>query len=154
MNNYEKLLEEARKLGINVVEIDLGTDKPCGKCINNIIFINSKISIKDKYCILAEELGHHKLTVGNITDQSKLSNRKQELIARRWGNKKLVRLLDLIKSYKYGAKTRYEIAEFLGVTEKFLEESIHYYKSKYGTCFVIDNYTIYFEPNLGIMEMF
>ncbi|WP_085829102.1 ImmA/IrrE family metallo-endopeptidase [Clostridium massiliodielmoense] len=154
MNDYENLLEEAHKLGTTVIEIDLGTDKPCGKCVNNIIFINSKISIKDKYCILAEELGHYKLTVGNITDQSNVSNRKQELVARRWGNKKLVRLLDLIKCYKHGAKTRYEIAEFLGVTENFLQESIHYYRAKYGTCFVIDNYTIYFEPYLGIMEMF
>lgn len=154
MNNYERLLEEAHKLGAKVIEIDLGTNKPCGKCINNIIFINNRIGIKDKYCILAEELGHYKLNLGDITDQSKIANQKQECIARRWGNKKLVRILDLIKGYESGARNRFEMAEFLGVNESFLEECINYYKAKYGTYFVIDNYTIYFEPTLGIMKMF
>lgn len=154
MIKYEKLISEAEKHGIKVVEINLGTNKPCGKYVNNIIFINSIISIKDKCCILAEELGHYKLTVGNITDQSKTKNRKQEIIARRWGFENLVRILDIIKAYEVGTKNRYEMAEFIGVTERFLDESIKYYKAKYGTYFKIDNYTVYFEPSLGIVKMF
>lgn len=154
MTKYEKLISEAHKQGIKVVEINLGTDKPCGKCINNTIIINSRISIKDKYCILAEELGHYRLTVGDITNQSKIENRKQECIARRWGNRKLVRVLDIIHAFESGTRNSYEVAEFIGVTESFLDECINYYKAKYGTHFTIDNYTVYFEPTLGIVKMF
>ncbi|WP_442638227.1 hypothetical protein, partial [Rosenbergiella nectarea] len=75
-------------------------------------------------CILAEELGHYHLTVGNITNQSKIENRKQECIARRWGNRKLVRVLDIIHAYESGTRNRYEMAEFIGVTESFLDECI------------------------------
>ncbi|AUM91547.1 ImmA/IrrE family metallo-endopeptidase [Clostridium botulinum] len=154
MNKYEKLISEAQKQRIEVIEINLGTDKPCGKCIDNMIFINSRINIKDKYCILAEELGHYHLTVGNITNQSKIENRKQECIARRWSNRKLVRILDIIRAHEAGTRNRYELAEFIGVSESFLDECINYYKAKYGTCFTIDNYTVYFEPTLGIVKMF
>lgn len=154
MTKYEKLISEAQKQGVEIVEINLGTDKPCGKCVNNTIIINSRINTYDKYCILAEELGHYHLTFGNITNQSKIENRKQECIARRWGSENLVRILDIINAYEFGARNRYELAEFLGVTENFLDESIKYYKAKYGTYFTIDNYTVYFEPNLGIMKIF
>lgn len=150
--NYEKLLIEAEKLNITVKEIEL--NEHGGLCIGNIIFIDKKLNDTSKYCILAEELGHYSLTVGNITDQSKTENRKQEIIARRWGFENLVRILDIIKAYEAGTKNRYEMAEFIGVTESFLDESIKYYKAKYGTYFKIDNYTVYFEPNLGIVKMF
>lgn len=50
-------------------------------------------------------------------------------------------------------KNKNELAEFLNVTEDFLESAINHYKEKYGIYCKIDNYLIYFEP-LGILEMF
>ncbi|EJO5349325.1 ImmA/IrrE family metallo-endopeptidase [Clostridium botulinum] len=150
--NYEKLLIKAENLDITVKEIEL--KEHGGLCIGDVIFIDKNLDDTSKYCVLAEELGHYRLTVGNITDQSKITNRKQEIVARRWGFENLVRILDIIKAYEAGTKNRYEMAQFIGVTERFLDESIKYYKAKYGTCFTIDNYTIYFEPNLGVVKMF
>ena len=38
-------------------------------------------------------------------------------------------------------------------TEKHLQEAIDCYKGKYGECTTVDNYIIYFIPNLAVMEM-
>ncbi|MDU6297218.1 ImmA/IrrE family metallo-endopeptidase [Clostridium celatum] len=122
---------------------------------NNKIIIDSNIETNsEKACILAEELGHHFTTYGNIIDQSDIKNIKQELRARAWAYERLVGIVNLINAYKAGVKGRYELAEFLGVTEEFLLEAIEYYRNKYGTCYKIDNYIIYFSPTFGIMEFF
>ncbi|MEG0133065.1 MAG: ImmA/IrrE family metallo-endopeptidase [Clostridium sp.] len=154
MTKYERLLARAENEGTKVLELDLGTNKECGKYFDNIIIINSNMRTIQKYCILSEELGHHHKTVGDITNQTKIENKKQELIARRWGYEKLVGIVDLLNAHNHGCKTRYEIADYLCVTESFLEETIEYYKCKYGMYYEIDNYLVYFEPNLGIFEKF
>lgn len=122
---------------------------------NNKIIIDSNIETnKEKACILAEELGHHFTTHGDIIDQSDVRNIKQELKARAWAYERLVGIVALINAHKAGVKSRYELAEFLEIPEWFLLEAIEYYKSKYGTYYKIDNYLIYFSPNFGIMEFF
>ena len=67
------------------------------------------------------------------------------------------RMLDhlngIINSYNAGCKSIYESAEYLDVTEEFLLECIECYRSKYGVCTTFDNYVIYFEPNLGVLEL-
>ena len=46
---------------------------------------------------LAEELGHHYTTVGDILDQTNVSNRKQERLARVWAyNRRIGLTLSLI----------------------------------------------------------
>ena len=109
---------------------------------------------KAKSCVLAEELGHYYTTVGNILDQSYISNRKQELHARMWGYDHLIGLTGLVSAAKSGCCNIYEIAEYLDVTEEYLLEAINAYKSKYGAGTVINNYWITFEPTLQIYEMF
>jgi hypothetical protein len=122
---------------------------------NNKIIIDSRIETNnEKACILAEELGHHFTTYGDIIDQSDIRNVKQELKARAWAYERLVGIDQLINAHKAGVKGRYELAEFLEIPEWFLLEAIEYYKSKYGTCYKINNYIIYFCPNFGIMEFF
>jgi Zn-dependent peptidase ImmA (M78 family) len=150
--SYNALLEEAFESNIMVKEIELKTRE--GLCYGNRIVINKKLKTnRKKRCVLAEELGHHYLTVGDITDQTKIENRKQELIARRWGYRRLIEIKDLIKAYESGIHNRYELAEYLDVTEQFLEDTINYYSCKYGLYYEIDNYIIYFEP-LGIIKKF
>nr|WP_186003708.1 ImmA/IrrE family metallo-endopeptidase [Clostridium thermobutyricum] len=149
---YEELLTEANKLGIIVKEYNLKTRK--GRCCGNRIVINKNLTTQEKCCVLAEELGHYHLTVGDISNQSNISNRKQEVLARRWGYKKNAGILDLINAFKAGCKTKYEIAEFLNITEKYLNEAIEYYTSKYGAYYTIDCYNIMFIPNFRIGKAF
>jgi hypothetical protein len=102
---------------------------------------------------VAEELGHHYTTVGDILDQSKVENRKQEIRARAWAYNKMVGLMGIVKAYENKCSSFHEMAEFLDVTEDFLTEALDFYRSKHGVSAVIDNYVIYFEPCLGVLKM-
>lgn len=107
----------------------------------------------EKTCILAEELGHHFKTAGNILDQTKIENRQQENRARGWAYEKLVPLKSIVQAHKQGIKNRFELAEFLGVTEEFLDAAINRYIEKYGLLASVGNYSVIFEP-LGVLELF
>jgi predicted transcriptional regulator of viral defense system len=149
---YDELLIEAEQLGIIVKELDLRTRD--GHCKGNRIAINKYLTNYEKACVLAEELGHYFLTIGNITNQKEINNRKQELLARKWGYNKKVGLLGLIKAFEHGCRDRYELAEYLNVTVEYLNEAIEYYAAKYGVMHRVDDYIIYFSPNLWIGKSF
>ena len=146
MSNYENLISLAHSKGINIIESDLGIDKPFGKCIGNLIIINNRVNECEKLCVLYEELGHLNLTVGDITDQNDLNNRKQESIARRWSYEKLISPEDIINAIISGIDNIYDLAEILNVTEDFLIKSIEHYKKKYGIYYVGETHLLTFEP--------
>lgn len=147
---YNQLLNECSKSDIDVYEMDLINK---GLYLNGIIALSCRLLTVEKTCILAEELGHHETTVGNILDQTKIENVKQEKRARNWAYEKLIKIESLISAHKNGCRNKFEVAEYLEVTESFLEDTIKHYKEKYGLYYTVDNYIIYFEP-LGILEMF
>ncbi len=150
---YDTLLQEAYENDIKVKEIELRSKD--GLCRTNRIAINKNLKTdKEKCCILAEELGHYYLTVGDITDQTKIKNRKQELTARNWGYEKLVGIIDIINAFNLGIRTKHEMAEHLNITEEFLEKAIQHYKQKYGIYMEIDEYLVYFEPSLIVVKKF
>lgn len=153
MNKYEELLNDADQSNVIVTDkFDLSGTRLKGLYCDGTIALNSDMYIEsEKACVLAEELGHHYTTIGDIMDQTDISNRKQERHARIWAYHKLLSLDDLIDSYKCGCHNRFEIAEHLNVTEEFLVDCLKYYKEKYGLYVRKDNYLIYFEP-LGIMD--
>lgn len=146
--NYESLLIEADSKNLITKEKPLKAYN--GRIKKNKILIREDMSTTQKGCVLAEELGHYHTTVGNILDQSKTANRKQELHARAWAYDKMIGLSGIINSYEHGCRSLHETAEFLNVTEEFLVEAINHYRNKYGICTTIDNYIIYFEPALGV----
>jgi len=149
---YDDLLNEAKHHDIDTYEIPL-SKRNKGLYADNVIWINKHLTTNDKICTLAEELGHYHTTVGNIIDQSKLSNRKQEKQARNWAYKRLIPLNKIIEAFHQGIQTKYELAEYLNITEAFLIEALHRYKEEYGLSKTIGQYTIYFEP-LVVLEMF
>ena len=149
--NYETLLEEADSQFLVVKEKPLRAHN--GRIKGNRIAIKKDIPTMQKACVLAEELGHHYTTVGNILDQSKTENRKQERRARLWAYKRAFDLVDLVSAYKHGCRNRYEIAEYLEVTEQFLQEALDTYKEKYGIYTEVDCFVFYFEP-LGVLELY
>ena len=147
---YTDLLIEADSLSLII------KDKPLrahdGRIKGNRIAIRKDMGEIKKKCVLAEELGHYHTTVGDIMDQSSVSNRKQELKARIWSYDKLVGLNGIISAYQAGCATLYDAAEHLTVTEEFLKEALEYYKQKYGTHVKVENYFICFEPTIGVFE--
>lgn len=139
---------------LNIVEMDLSEVSGLkGLYVNGHIAINAKMSDIEKACVLAEELGHHYTSVGNILDMTSAANRKQEHQARLWAYNKQIGLFGLVRAFEHGCQNRFEIAEYLEVTEEFLEECIECYRNKYGICKQVDNYVVYFIPQLSVMKL-
>jgi len=149
---YEKLLMEAERHCVDIYEMPMKLTIK-GLYSNKNILINKNVkSTAEKVCILAEEIGHYHTSVGNILDQSKIENRKQELRARYWAYERLVPLEKIVQASKVGVRNRYELADYLDVTEEFLETALNRYKEKYGLFRVVGEATIYFDP-LGVLDV-
>ncbi|HZK54911.1 MAG TPA: ImmA/IrrE family metallo-endopeptidase [Desulfosporosinus sp.] len=150
---YDGLVSELEKEGVEVLEHSFSSRALKGLYVDNVIAINSKAMANEseKACILAEEYGHYRTTYGNILDQKKVSNVKQEKRARNWAYEKLVSIEKLIEAYEAGVRSCYDLTEFLGVTEDFLHNALNHYAEKFGLYVRRENYVIYFSP-LGIFH--
>ena len=138
--NYEELQIQACKDGIEIIEYPFKSSNIKGLYCNGTVALNEDMTQVEKSCVLAEEIGHHCTSSGDIL------NRKQEYRARFYGYNLKIGLTGLIRAYEAGCRNFFEMAEFLDATEEYLKEAIQCYKSKYGICAVVDNYIIYFEP--------
>lgn len=154
MNNYECLEDEACRDGIELVNCRFDSPRIKGLYCDKTIGINLDIDTStEKVCVLAEELGHHHTSVGDILDLSDAGNRKQERQARLWGYNKLIGLTGIINAYEAGCQDRFAVAEYLGVTEEYLCECLNTYRDKYGVGVTVDDYYIMFIPHLAIGKM-
>lgn len=146
--NYEALLNDADAEGLNIKERPFRTYD--GRIKGKDIYLRKNMDSTEKACVLAEELGHHHTSVGDILDMTDVSNRKQERQARLWGYNKLIGLRRLVEAYEHGCHDRYELAEYLEVTDEYLQECIDCYRDKYGVCTTVDDYYIMFIPSLQV----
>lgn len=143
---YEELLVEAESYGVDVFEMVLHGNLK-GMYGDNSIAIRINLhDQREKACILAEELGHFHTSVGNILDQTDIRKRKQELRARQWGYERLIPLSAIVQAHEARVKGRYEIADYLDVTEEFLQATIDRYRDKFGTFVTTENYMIFLDP--------
>ena len=159
MNEFESLLQQADDEKVRVFEsFDLNGNeesgyKICGLYMDRNIALDKDLhTTAEKACVLAEELGHHYTSTGNIIDLHDMENRKQEYRARLWAYNRQIGLHGLIAAYKAGCSSQFEIAEYLNVTEEFLLEAIKCYRNKYGTGTMVNQYWITFIPNLQVYE--
>ncbi|MFB6800417.1 MULTISPECIES: ImmA/IrrE family metallo-endopeptidase [Peribacillus] len=141
--HYNKLLFEYEEIPVREKELEYGFK---GLYRNGHIIIERRQTKVEKGCILAEELGHHFKTVGNIIDQTNLNNVKQEKIARRWAYNEILPLSCFVAAYEYGCTNRYEVADFLNVTEEFLQEALDRYIEIYGDSIYHHDLTIRLNP--------
>lgn len=140
---YDHLLGIAKS---KVIEMDMPLSIK-GLYGDYCIWINIHIVTRtEKACTLAEEIGHEELTEGDILDQDSIPKRKQELLARQWGYEYLVPLSKIVEAYRAKVEGRYAIAEYLGVTEEFLQAAVDRYTEKYGLHVSLGSSMIYFNP--------
>ncbi|GIP18395.1 hypothetical protein J40TS1_40370 [Paenibacillus montaniterrae] len=152
MQLYERLLAIAEEQSVYVYEKPMSRRNK-GLYADQVIWINKNLNTKqEKACILSEELGHYFTSSGNILDQSSISNRKQEYRARAWGYEQLIPLHRFVEAWQQDIEGRHAIAEYLEVTEDFLQHTIDHYQRKFGLYATYENYLIYFEP-LNIIKM-
>lgn len=129
--SYEDLLIESTKDGLIVKEAPLTSADGC--LDGNRIAIRQDIdTTAEKACVLAEELGHHHTAVRNILDQTQTSNRKQEQAGRLWAYNKQIGLAGIIQEFRRRCQNRHELADYLQVSEDFLQDALDCYKKKYG----------------------
>lgn len=81
-------------------------------------------------------------------------NRKQELRARLVAYDKMIGLIGIVRAYQHRCQNLADMAEYLEVTEEFLQEALEQYRRKYGQKAELDNYVILFEPYLAVMERY
>lgn len=120
---------------------------------DGLITITGKANHYIQNGILAEELGHHETSFGNILGAYSKSTRnyvedlKQELKARRLGFKLAVPLEKLIKCYKQGVwGDLYEMCLTMQIDRSYFYEAIEDYKKQFGNYVKYEGYYIQFEP--------
>lgn len=123
MNRYEKVAAEYDD-DVVIEERDIENE---GLYYDGYAWIKKDMTEAKKACILAEEIGHHKLTVGDITDQSIMENAKQEYKARKWAYTKMVPIDDIFVAVQNGHREVYDMADYLEVDEEFLRECLEHY---------------------------
>lgn len=144
MGLYEELLIEHDY--IEVKETDVMPSDLHGLWLNDLILINSNLSETRKAEVLFEELAHHKLTYGNILDQSKWINRKFENYARRHGYEAALPIRIIVEAHHYGVSNLYELAQYVQLSEEHVLEILKHYKNKYGIGTHYGEYLITFDP--------
>ena len=154
MTEKEELEQIAFDEGVPVDYVHFRSERLAGLYVDGSVALKSGMTNTKTADTLAEELGHHYTTVGNILNQTNTAARKQERAARMWAYDKRIGLSGIIQGFRQHCRSRYELAECLGVTEEFLQEAIECYKAKYGHIVELDGYIILFEPTLAVMEKF
>lgn len=151
MTPYEHLLQYAEKDGVIVVECDFESSLQ-GLYCDGIVFINKDTTSVEKFCTLAEELGHHHTACGNIVELDTLDKRKQELLGHRWGIEKALPLSYIVDAVIDGYSNLAELAEHLEVTPEYLQEAIVYYGQKHGSGMEYRGHLIYFNDESMIVS--
>lgn len=156
LNQLEQLESEACEDGIEIIVYTFENPNIKGLYCDGVVGISDSLeNSTQKRCVLAEEMGHHHTSNGNILTMSSASNRQQEHRARLWGYQKLIDLDSIIAAYENHCTNFYETAEFLNVTEQFLADTINAYMHKYGCYIKHKNYIIEFGYNsVGVIKNF
>ncbi|MFI9824898.1 ImmA/IrrE family metallo-endopeptidase [Streptomyces sp. NPDC052013] len=144
MSRYEQLLSENEHIKIR--DTHSLPNGYSGFYKDGVILIDKNLPETRKAEVLYEELAHHKLTYGNILDQSKWINRKFENYARRHGYEAALPLRIIVEAHYYGVSNLYELAEYVQLSEEHVLEILEHYKNKHGIGTHYGDYSITFEP--------
>ena len=123
MTKHEQLMAEYDNLYIE--ERPMKNDGYDG---DGCIWINKNMPSVKRYSILAEEIGHYETSSGDILDQNNISNRKQELLARKWAYEKIVPIEYIHFAISDGHTEIWDMADYLDIDEEFLRDALKYYR--------------------------
>lgn len=127
--------------------------KQKGLYVDNYVYLNPQQTREELVGTIAEEIGHYLTTVGDITDQHSLENRKQEQKARDVGNMLVVEPFDLLDCYESGCSTIWECADHLQLSTDTLQAALAAYRKKYSRLKVNEIYSLYFNDT-GTVDIY
>lgn len=145
MQQFEKLMAE-------IPNVQIMYDKYMPKGLSgvyepNIIRLNNRNDYYKNVEVLAEEIGHHYTSYGDITDYSSIDSMKQEHRARRYAIKLIMPLEKLIECYEQGIwGDKYEMCTRLEITPAYFDKAVEDYKRQFGAYVKYGKYLITFEP--------
>ncbi|MEO1772947.1 ImmA/IrrE family metallo-endopeptidase [Candidatus Enterococcus ferrettii] len=143
MNDYEDLLDDVYK-EVPVLEMDLSEHEDKAFYYRNAIFIDRNLPAIKKREHLYEEYAHFLYTVGDISNQDRTDNRKQETLARNRAMSMSINLESIIDSYNQGLREYWEVAEYLGFSVAYVYKSVQEIKKIYGLIIEYKNYVLKF----------
>ena len=74
MNKFEELCQTASDTNVDIIDYPFTSKRIKGLYCDGTIALSKDMYIEtEKACVLAEELGHHYTTVGDIIDQIEIS---------------------------------------------------------------------------------
>ncbi|HDR4883960.1 TPA: hypothetical protein QCR18_003205 [Bacillus cereus] len=132
-------------------------DRLSGLCVGNEIYINNNLNqtIAEKYVTVSEEIAHYEKGVGNIIRQKTITERQQELQARKIGCLRIVTIDNLILCYEKGLHTPWDIADELQVTTSCVIDAFEYIRITKGRFFSHKNYLVHFltDTHINIQKL-
>ncbi|USS87631.1 hypothetical protein M3M39_05785 [Fructilactobacillus hinvesii] len=119
MTDIEELMAKHPELKFSFETMPNGL---CGINVGNEIIINKNLNCQEQLQWLYEELEHHRLSVGDISDYQSGNNSHQEYIARKSAMQKCVPKSSLTKVLKIKPENDFEVADELGISIDYLHE--------------------------------
>lgn len=136
MKNLKDIFEIIDKENIIIEEVDIRFKNTSGIYLNlpNIgPVININLSIIHNRCkylsVIAEELGHHFTTIGNLTTKSKnysekLQKEKKENKAKLWAAEFLISDEEFVQALYNCISTQFDMCDYFNVTNEILKFKI------------------------------
>ena len=157
MQIRELFLDKYENLKIH--EIDLVLDKLKGyykknrQHPNGIVYLNENFDYYVQNGALAEEIGHHETSYGNLlgaynkSSKDHIDKLKQEHRAKRFGYQLAIPLDKLISCYRKGLWGDLDaMCHYIEVDRQYFAKAIEDYKKKYGEYVAYKGYLIHFQP--------
>lgn len=124
------LYDIAEEDGIDIIDVSL--DSHLALSVNDnghctIALDSAGMTTAEEKTTLAHEMGHCEKNA--FYDESATVEEKRicEGKADRWAIENLIPLADILEAYKAGITNRWELAEYFGVTEEFMEKALQKY---------------------------
>lgn len=145
-------MQQLEKLMTKIPNVQVMYDEFMPKGLSGMYEPNRiSLNIRNNYYknveVLAEEIGHHYTSFGDITDYSKVDSMKQEHRARRYAVKLVMPLEKLIECYELNIwGDKYEMCTHLEIESNFFDFAIRDYIKQFGSYVKYGKYLIRFEP--------
>lgn len=147
LTKFEDLEQFSSENNLDIDYINFKNNRIKGLYIDGSIALSTSLNTDaERSCVLAEELGHHFTSTGDILDTTNQNAAKQELRARRYAHDLLIDYDLLYQAKLTGCSNIAEVAECLGITEEFLKEALENLESRYGSNYHVGQYHISFNP--------